>query len=80
MSDQIKAIWRGDDKILREGSEVVILAFDPTDPNVPARMACWVRHWPEHRDFPVYRSCDLSDLEVSDEDFERMQEGQDERT
>lgn len=74
MSNQIKAVWRGDDEILCEGSEVIILAFDREDPSVPARMACWVRHWPKDLDYPQYRSCDLSDLEVSEDDFERMHE------
>lgn len=68
----IKAKWVGDDR-LHENSEVEILASDPADPNVPARMAIWVRSWPEARSHPVYRSCDLCDVELVDEaDYDRL--------
>lgn len=56
------AKWAGDSEILPVGAEVVILATDYDDPSVPARRACWVRCWPDNRDFPRYRSCDLSEL------------------
>lgn len=58
--------WAGDDR-LPSGCDVAILAVDCDDPSVPARMACWVRHWPAGRDYPVYRSCDLCDLDLTDE-------------
>lgn len=57
------ATWAGDEDILNPGSPVEILKTDTDDPSVPARRACWIRHWPENREYPVYRSCDLSDLE-----------------
>lgn len=67
-----KAVWRGDENALPNGANVDVLACDPEDPSVPARMACWIRHWPKGRDFPAYRSCDLSDLEMSDEAFDAL--------
>jgi hypothetical protein len=51
---------------------VTILACDPECPGLPARMACWVRDWPEGQDYPRYRSCELSDLDMSDEDRVRL--------
>jgi hypothetical protein len=62
----MEAVWTGDDR-LPDGSRVEILACDPEDPSVSARMAIWIRRWPKERDFPVYRSCDLSDVEILDE-------------
>jgi hypothetical protein len=75
------AKWHGDNDVLRAGSVVEVLASDPTGTlcrdgiaEVPARTACWVRYWPTQRDYPKYRSCDLADLELSDEDFDRLAE------
>lgn len=64
---KLQARWRGDDRLPKEAA-VTVMAFDPQDPDVPARMAVWVRHWPEDRDYPVYRSCDLSDIKLDDEE------------
>jgi hypothetical protein len=79
MGDETKRIvarWAGDSDILRVGATVTVLAADPegndASGGVPARTACWVRHWPEGRDFPQYRSCDLADLDLSDEDIDRL--------
>ena len=59
-------VWVGDDDVLPIGSRVILLATDEEDPSVTARRACWVRYWPAKRDFPMYRSCDLSDLATVD--------------
>lgn len=69
MSDYVGRIakWAGDRDILWAGVEVKILAVDDDDPDVEARRACWVRHWPEGRDFPMYRSCELADLDFGEE-------------
>lgn len=56
--------WIGSEEIMLRDTEVVILAVDNDDPSAPGRRACWVRNWPSQRDFPVYRSCDLCDLNV----------------
>jgi hypothetical protein len=71
MNWPIRAIWRGDSDVLQNGSEVEVLASDPAGrfgrdgtQEVPARTACWIRHWPARKDYPQYRSCDLCDLEV----------------
>lgn len=61
-SAEVKARWAGDSTKLQVGAEVTILATDHSDPST--RKACWIRYWPAERDFPVYRSCDLADLEV----------------
>ncbi|MDX3926786.1 MAG: hypothetical protein QHC90_13405 [Shinella sp.] len=72
-AEPVIARWASNDGRLPEGAEVVILASDPSDPNVPARQACWVRHWPPRAGYPEYRSCDLCDLEeVNEGDFERL--------
>lgn len=59
-----KAIWVGSENILPAKAEVTLLAFDPEDPNVEAQRACWIRYWPEGRDYPKYRSCNMSDIEI----------------
>lgn len=60
------ATWNGDDEVLPVGAEVTVLATDPEDPAVPARRACWVRYWPDTREAPMYRSCDLNELIVAE--------------
>lgn len=52
--------WFGSDNALPKGAVVKILAIDPECPD--ERGACWVRYWPEGRDFPKYRSLDMCDL------------------
>lgn len=69
----VKAIWRGDNTILYENSEVTVLAYDPADPS--QRKACWIRHWPDKRDFPVYRSCDVTDLDIVSGDLSALSPG-----
>jgi hypothetical protein len=66
MSDRPTMIWVGDPAILPANCVVLLMATDPEDPNVEARRACWVRYWPTGRDYPMYRSCDQSDLEPLD--------------
>lgn len=56
------AIWHGTDGCLPNGARVLVLAIDPECPD--ERAPCWVRHWPEGRDFPKYRSIDLCDLSL----------------
>lgn len=61
------AVWRGGSKILPDGARVTILAADPagrSKHDVPARTACWIRYQREGGEYPMYRSCDLADLEV----------------
>ena len=57
-----RAKWDGSAEVLPVGVDVLILATDDDDPSLPARRACWIRYWPDNRDFPRYRSCDLSEL------------------
>lgn len=73
------ATWAGDSGILDPGSPVEILAVDDAGRysgsgihGVPARAACWIRHWPDKRWSAQYRSCDLADLDISDEDWDRI--------
>jgi hypothetical protein len=81
MTDTIFAKWVGDSDILGVGWPVEVLASDPrpaevldghTLPRLRGRTACWVRCLPEGRDSPMYRSCDLWDLDLSDADFDRL--------
>lgn len=74
-----KAKWAGDSAVLPVGVSVDVLAVDPAghaswhfgiDSGVPARTAAWIRWW--DWDHPQFRSCDLADLELSDEDFDRL--------
>lgn len=75
-----KATWCGDSDILDPGAAVDVLAVDLAGrlsrrhgvSGVPARVSAWIRYWPEHWDFAQYRSCDLADLDLSDEDFDRL--------
>lgn len=70
--------WAGDNDILKSGERVEILAVDPAARltrhggemcvgGVPARTACWIRCWPEEWGHARYRSCDLADLDLSEE-------------
>lgn len=57
--------WHGDPGVLPVGAIVTVLAQDfgwPDAEAVPASVPCWVRWWPEGRDYPAYRSCDSGDL------------------
>lgn len=81
MGRKVEAKWAGDSNVLRVGWLVEVLASDPLPaeiinghqmPRLPGRTACWVRFWPNGRDAPIYRSCDLNDLELSDEAFEAL--------
>lgn len=81
MGGEVEAKWAGDSNVLRVGWLVEVLASDPLPaeiinghqmPRLPGRTACWVRFWPNGRDAPIYRSCDLNDLELSDEAFEAL--------
>lgn len=60
VTTKMSALWVGDPEIIPIGEEVTILAVDWTDPDT--RKACWIRWWPEIREYPIYRSCDLSDI------------------
>jgi hypothetical protein len=78
----IQATWVGDPKIMYANAAVEVLASDPNGVRprhwsegeylIFARTACWIRHWPADSDYPEYRSCDMCDLELSDEDRERL--------
>jgi len=77
----IEAKWAGDSTVLGTGWRVEVLASDPLPgeiidghqlPRLPGRTACWIRFWPDGRDAPMYRSCDLFDLELSDEAFDAL--------
>lgn len=57
------ATWTGDENILPLGVRVDVLATDPACPD--GRGAAWVRWW--GFDHPMYRSCDLADLEGVEE-------------
>lgn len=82
--EQTKALatarWAGDSATLPSGAEVDILAFDPGArlsrahgvTGVPARAACWIRWWPANRDYASYRSCELADLDLSDEQYDAL--------
>lgn len=66
------ARWGGDDW-LETGAPVEILAVDEAGRHSPlgytgvfATVACWVRHWPDADHMPVYRSCELTELECDD--------------
>jgi hypothetical protein len=77
----IEAKWAGDSTVLGTGWRVEVLASDPLPgeiidghqlPRLLGRTACWIRFWPDGRDAPMYRSCDLFDLELSDEAFDAL--------
>lgn len=60
----MKAKWKGDPKILPDGVEVTILAVDPDDPDTQfGRQACWIKWLMEGFTAPMYRSCNMDDLE-----------------
>jgi len=75
-----QAAWCGDPAVLPIGAEVDVLGVDAAGrlsrhdglQGVPARTACWIRWWPEAREHARFRSCDLADLDLSDEDWERL--------
>lgn len=61
----MKAKWNGDPKILPEGVEVTILATDPDDPDARfGRQACWIKWLMDGFEAPMYRSCNMDDLEI----------------
>ena len=67
----MKVKWIGDEKILPEGAEVTILATDPDDPDARfGRGACWIKWLLDGFDAPMYRSCNMDDLEITGEDSE----------
>jgi hypothetical protein len=77
----VLATWAGESAVLWPGSVVEVLMSDPLPGEVidgyqtmrlPGRTACWVRYWPDRQYGPLYRSCDLCDLEMSDEDFDKL--------
>jgi len=84
----IKATWCGDSSVLHIGAEVDVLAIDHAGQmsrssgavGVPARIAAWIRHWPAGQDYAQFRSCDLADLEMSDEDFDALTNRPDHQT
>lgn len=65
---RVTAKWVGDGDVLPPDEDVLVLAVDEEDPSVPARRACWVRYWRADLRSPMYRSCDLSDLDFGDDD------------
>jgi hypothetical protein len=76
-----KAKWYGDSGVLPTGADVDVLAVDVAgrasrhfgmESGVPARVACWILWWPQEADHASFRSCDLADLELSDDDFDRL--------
>jgi hypothetical protein len=76
-----KAVWQGEGDVLPKGVSVDVLAVDQagrfsrhfgTDCGVPARTACWIRYWSDTADYAKFRSCDLADLELSEEDFDKL--------
>lgn len=77
----IEAVWQGDDDVLPRGMIVDVLASDPrpgrvingrTLTRLPGHTACWVRCTADGAAHPMYRSCDLSDLDLSDKDFDLL--------
>ena len=73
--------WNGDESILPLGSQVDVLAIDPagrlnhlldTNPDVSNRTACWIRWWPKGQSRPSFRSCDLVDLDMSEDDYKKL--------
>lgn len=70
----IEGKWAGSPSVLRPGTRVVILAYDPECTEVPARMACWVKAWPTGGEYTCYRSCELSDLQLDAHDHDRLWE------
>lgn len=64
----MKAKWIGDSKILPDGVEVTILATDPDDPDARfGRQACWIKCLADGFEAPMYRSCNMDDLEIIEE-------------
>lgn len=71
--------WCGEPDTLQEGAIVDVLAVDGAGrlrgdyvAGVPVRTACWIRHWPDRDGYAQYRSCDLADIELSDDDLDRL--------
>ncbi len=71
--------WCGDGEVLDYGDSIEVLAIDGAGrmtnrglQGVPARTACWIRSWDDERDFAQYRSCDLADLDLSEEAWEAL--------
>ena len=76
--------WQGDSEVLGRGWPVEVLASDPLPgevinghqlPRLRGRTACWIRCYGpagEERRSPMYRSCDLCDLDILEEDYDRL--------
>lgn len=65
--------WAGDESVLRLGMEVEILAVDVENmTKIEGRTACWIRHT-EPGFSPIYRSCDIGDLEDCGQQWFDMQ-------
>lgn len=77
----IPAKWGGGTDWLPLGASVEILAIDATclkdsdDPELKlphSHIACWIRCYLSPNGRPRYRSCDLGDLELANENYDKL--------
>ena len=77
-----EGVWCGDSEILPPDAPIEVLAVDGGGrvsmdlylahgivSGVPARTACWIRHWPNRQGYAEYRSCALADIDVPDGNY-----------
>lgn len=82
----VSGSWCGDTDVLPTGAEVEVLAVDGAArvsrgilaehgfiAGVPGRTACWIRWWPAESDCASYRSCDLADIDLADDDYDLIE-------
>lgn len=64
--------WAGDDEVLGVGWNIAVIAVDRVVVHGRTEVACWIRTVDLGTDYPMYRSCDIGELELSDSDQERL--------
>jgi hypothetical protein len=76
----VAGTWLGESDVLPTGAAIEVLAVDAGGRftrhfgpcGVPARTACWIRHWPPESDHAQYRSCDLADLDLAEDAWDHL--------